>query len=370
MLGAFSAIFAIIFFVMAHEAGHFAAAKATKMKATEFFFGFGPKLWSVRKGETEYGVKLIPLGGYVRIVGMNPLEEVSPADFGRTYREKPFWAKSIVVLAGVGVNFLIAYLIFAGVLLSGGIREITTKVATVVSAFETGAPTPAAEAGLIEGDVIVAIAGEPTPDWDSVAGALSLHPGDTVTISVDRNGNRLDLEANLATRTDPETNETRGFLGVSPSFENRRVGLWEAAGLGGRQVAQTVAITFQIFGRIVQPDSLMRLGLAVIGRGDVPQDIRPVSPIGIGQIGAQVDEIGLLSFMVLLGSISVILATTNVLPLYPLDGGHFAVAVYEKITGRQADVRKLAPIAVAVILLVGFLGVSGLVLDIISPIDI
>jgi membrane-associated protease RseP (regulator of RpoE activity) len=148
------------------------------------------------------------------------------------------------------------------------------------------------------------------------------------------------------------------------------VGLWEAAGLGGRQVAQTVAITFQIFGRIVQPDSLMRLGLAVIGRGDVPQDIRPVSPIGIGQIGAQVDEIGLLSFMVLLGSISVILATTNVLPLYPLDGGHFAVAVYEKITGRQADVRKLAPIAVAVILLVGFLGVSGLVLDIISPIDI
>jgi membrane-associated protease RseP (regulator of RpoE activity) len=343
MLGAFSAIFATIFFVMAHEAGHFAAAKATKMKATEFFFGFGPKLWSVRKGETEYGVKLIPLGGYVRIVGMNPLEEVSPADFGRTYREKPFWAKSIVVLAGVGVNFLIAYLIFAGVLLSGGIREITTKVATVVSAFETGAPTPAAEAGLIEGDVIVAIAGEPTPDWDSVAGALSLHPGDTVTISVDRNGNRLDLEANLATRTDPETNETRGFLGVSPSFENRRVGLWEAAGLGGRQVAQTVAITFQIFGRIVQPDSLMRLGLAVIG---------------------------LLSFMVLLGSISVILATTNVLPLYPLDGGHFAVAVYEKITGRQADVRKLAPIAVAVILLVGFLGVSGLVLDIISPIDI
>jgi membrane-associated protease RseP (regulator of RpoE activity) len=144
----------------------------------------------------------------------------------------------------------------------------------------------------------------------------------------------------------------------------------EAAGLGGRQVAGTVAITFQIFGRIVQPDSLMRLGAAVIGRGDVPQDIRPVSPIGIGQIGSQVDEIGLAYFMVLLGSISVILATTNVLPLYPLDGGHFAVAVYEKITGRQADVRKLAPIAVAVILLVGFLGVSGLVLDIISPIDI
>ncbi|HIE22474.1 MAG TPA: RIP metalloprotease, partial [Acidimicrobiia bacterium] len=102
MLGGFAAAIAIVLFVTAHEAGHFLAAKAVGMKATEFFFGFGPKLWSFKKGETEYGVKLLPLGGYVRIIGMNPLEEVDPVDMGRTYREKKFWEKSIVVLAGVG----------------------------------------------------------------------------------------------------------------------------------------------------------------------------------------------------------------------------------------------------------------------------
>ena len=112
MLGGLAAAIAIIFFVTAHEAGHFVAAKAVGMKATQFFFGFGPKLWSIQRGETEYGVKALPLGGYVRITGMNPLEEVAPADMGRTYREKKFWEKSIVVLAGVGMNFLLGFLMF------------------------------------------------------------------------------------------------------------------------------------------------------------------------------------------------------------------------------------------------------------------
>ena len=104
MLGGFAAAAAIILFVTAHEAGHFFAAKATGMKVTEFFFGFGPRIWSKRRGETEYGLKLLPLGGYVRIIGMNPLEEVAPADMGRTYREKLFWEKSVVVLAGDGAR--------------------------------------------------------------------------------------------------------------------------------------------------------------------------------------------------------------------------------------------------------------------------
>ena len=112
MLGGIGGIVAIIFFVTAHEFGHFLAAKAVGIKATEFFFGFGPRVWSFRRGETEYGLKLLPLGGYVRVVGMNPLEEIAPEDRGRTYREKPFWKKSVVVLAGVGMNFLIAYLMF------------------------------------------------------------------------------------------------------------------------------------------------------------------------------------------------------------------------------------------------------------------
>src|SRR3989304_745392 len=120
MLYGLGTVFAVIVFVLAHEAGHFLAAKAVGMRASEFFFGFGPRLWSFRRGETEYGFKLLPLGGYVRIVGMNPLEEVKPEDLGRTYREKKFWEKSFVVLAGVGTNFLIAFVLFLGIALTQG----------------------------------------------------------------------------------------------------------------------------------------------------------------------------------------------------------------------------------------------------------
>jgi len=110
--GGLIVLFGIIAMVMLHEAGHFLAAKALGMKATEFFFGFGPRLWSTRRGETEYGIKAIPLGGYVRIVGMNPYEEVDPADVGRTYRDQPFRAKAVVVLAGVTSHFVVAFLLF------------------------------------------------------------------------------------------------------------------------------------------------------------------------------------------------------------------------------------------------------------------
>ena len=133
MIGGIAAFLAIVFFVMAHEAGHFIAAKATGMKATEFFFGFGPRLFSFRRGETEYGVKALPFGGYVRILGMNSLEDVDPADAGRAYRDKKFWQKSVAVLSGVAMNFLIAYVMFFGVILAEGVPEMTSDGDPVAS---------------------------------------------------------------------------------------------------------------------------------------------------------------------------------------------------------------------------------------------
>ena len=115
MLGGIAAFVALILFIVAHEAGHYFAAKATGMKVTEFFIGFGPRIWSFKKGETEYGIKPIPFGAYVKVVGMSALEEVPAEDLDRTYRVKPFWAKSLVVLSGVAANFFIAWLIFTGV---------------------------------------------------------------------------------------------------------------------------------------------------------------------------------------------------------------------------------------------------------------
>jgi membrane-associated protease RseP (regulator of RpoE activity) len=370
LAGAVGGVLAIVFFVTAHELGHFLAAKMVGVKATEFFFGFGPRIWSFKRGETEYGIKAIPLGGYVRVVGMNPLEEVPESDLGRTYREQPFWKKSVVVLAGVGMNFLIAYVMFAGLLLTNGVGEITTTLAEVIPTLGDGAPSPASLAGLEEGDRLVAIGGVPTPDWAAVGEELSARPNEEVTLTVERAGEVISLTAVLASRTNPDTGEVQGFLGVAPAVEVRQLGLWESMGSAGRQLGSSVSVTFEVLGRIVQPGTLGQLAGVLVGNTDVPDEIRPVSPIGVGNIGSQVEEIGWASFLFLLASVNVMLGTLNVLPLYPLDGGHFAVALYEKITRRQVNVRVLVPVAAIVITLVGFLGLIAIILDIVNPIDL
>ncbi|CAN5266001.1 site-2 protease family protein [soil metagenome] len=370
MAGAVGGVLAIVFFVTAHELGHFLAAKMVGIKATEFFFGFGPRIWSFKRGETEYGIKAIPLGGYVRIVGMNPLEAVPESDLGRTYREQPFWKKTVVVLAGVGMNFLIAYVMFVGLLMINGVGEISTTLAEVVPTLENGSESPAAAAGLQPGDKLVAIDGVATPDWTAVGQQLSAHPEEAVVLTVERGAETLELTTTLAARPNPETGVEEGFLGVGPSVVVRKLGLWEGLGSAGRQLGSSVVITFEVLGNIVEPETLGRLAGVLVGNTDIPDEIRPVSPIGVGNIGSQVDEIGWAPFLFLLASVNVMLGTLNVLPLYPLDGGHFAVALYEKVTRRPVNVRVLIPVAAIVITLVGFLGLIAIILDIVNPIDI
>lgn len=368
MLGGIAAFVALILFITAHEAGHFFAAKATGMKVTEFFLGFGPRIWSFTRGETTYGIKPIPLGAYVKVVGMSALEDVPAADMGRTYREKPFWKKSVVVLAGVGANFGIAYLMFFGIAWTEG-RPYPTTAVEVVVAEADGEPTAAALAGLEQGDVIVAIGGEPVREWQDAADILAARPGEPVVLTVQRSGETLELEAVLGSRTDPDTGEAVGFLGVGPAFDWEPVNVFEAAGMAGAEVAEGVEFTFISFGRILQLDTLSQLISGITG-GEISDEVRPVSLVGVIQIGSQASEIGIVNFLYLLAVVNVILGTLNALPLYPLDGGHFAVALYEKLTGRHADIRKLIPVAVVVIALISVIGLLALVLDIVNPIKL
>jgi membrane-associated protease RseP (regulator of RpoE activity) len=359
MLGGIAAAVAIIFFVTAHEAGHFLAAKATGMKATEFFFGFGPRIWSTKRGETEYGVKALPLGGYVRIIGMNPLEEVPAEDMGRTYREKKFWEKSVVVLAGVGTNFLIAFLMFWGLFLANGINEPVPEVSTVV------ADSPAAAAGLEEGDKITAIGDHQVESWDDATAALAdVGPGPT-TITVDRDGEIVSLDVVLAQNKDIEGS---GFLGVTPAFEINEVDPFQAVGMAGQAVWGGIGDTFSSLYQMFRPSSLASYLGVLGGNTDVPDEIRPVSPIGIVSIGSQADSAS--GFIAILAYVNVILATINLLPLFPLDGGHFAVALYEKVSGREANIRRLMPVAAAVIGALFFLGFVAIILDIVNPISL
>ena len=367
-LGAVGVLVAIVLFVVAHEAGHYFAAKATGMKVTEFFLGFGPRIWSTRRGETEYGIKPIFLGAYVKIIGMSSIDEVDPADEGRAYRDKPFWAKSVVVLAGVAANFLLAFMIFFGLVLWSGDQIPTTEVSAVVELAD-GVPSPAAEAGIRPGDVITGVAGQPTQSWDPLVERIRGLAGEEVVLDVTRDGTPLEIPVVIGERIDPASGGPEGFLGVSPGFDRRPVGVLEGVGRSAAEMAAQVTGTFQVFGQIFRFDNLAELAGGITGN-EVSDEIRPVSLIGLAQIGSQAEELGAARLLYIMAAVNVVLGTINALPLFPLDGGHFAVALFEKVFRRKVDIRALVPVAVLVIGAIGLLGVLSIVLDIVNPIQL
>lgn len=303
----------LIVSIVLHELGHYLAAKQAGMKVTEFFVGFGPKLFSFRRGETEYGIKPIPLGAYVRIVGMNNLEEVEPGDEGRTYREKGYWARLRVVLAGPFMNLAIAFvLLFA---LNAGFGTASPDKWSV---NETVAGTAAAAAGVEPGDRIVSLAGVPVTDFKQFGTVVQDNAGKTVDMVVDRDGQQVTLTPTIgwaladrigdtvsplvssdkpvsvdgrpvanyeefaaALQAAPEGTTTveferdgntyrtqvatpvtlpadgaRGFIGVSSISDTVRQGPIEAVGSAGSQFGEMVTTSIGGIGRFFSPSGL------------------------------------------------------------------------------------------------------------------
>lgn len=280
MIGGIAALVALVGFIVAHEAGHYFAARATGMKVTEAFIGFGPRIWSFKRGETEYGIKPIPFGAYVKIVGMNSLEDVPPEDEHRTYRSKPFWAKSVAVLSGVLANFVIAFLIFSTVamvegepVVVDGEPVLTTQVSGVVEADDDGQPTAAAEAGLRTGDVIVEIDGVEVGGWEELRDRIEATAGQEVVLVVERDGERLELATTMGTRVDPDSGDEVGFLGFAPAVATEDISVLDAGWIGARQVGLAVGFTFESFGRILRFDTLGQLFGGITG-GEIDPDVR------------------------------------------------------------------------------------------------
>ncbi len=354
----------LLFCIFLHELGHYLAARWGGMKATEFFLGFGPKLWSVRRGETEWGLKAIPLGAYVKVVGMSNLEEVPLADEARTYRQQSFLRRFNLAVAGSMMHFAIALVVLTVLFVGFDQRRLVGwKVDTVV------AGGPADRAGVRPGDVVTSVDGVPTPDFADLREVLSTRAGATVPVVLDQSGTPRSVTVTLESRPGQGGTNT-GFLGISAGPREAtdpplgfpaavQASFAEFGTLVGRSVAGVGAV-FSPNGIAEYVDTL---------QGDANTDKRMLSPVGAARIGEVAGQQGVDRFLFLIAAMNVFIGLFNLIPLLPFDGGHAVIAVYERIRSRHgrryyADIRKMLPVMYVVLLVMGLLFIGNFYLDV------
>ena len=369
-------VLALVLSVMLHEAGHFVTAKWAGMKVTEFFFGFGPRLWSFRRGETEYGAKAIPAGGYVKIIGMSNLEkDIDPADEPRTYRQQSYPRRLLVAVAGILTHFVISFLILLLVWTVVGVpnEDKPTLEIDAISRLKTG-PSPAAEAGFEVGDRILSVDGRPVGNWKELPPYIRSRPGQPITFVVERDGAEVTLVATPAS-VNPEGEEV-GFVGIGSRPTIEKVGFFTAVGRSTAQLGRLTAGSVKALGSFFSPNSLREYGNQLTGAPAPEEENRPVSVVGIVRIADQAADRGLFDFLGILVLLNVFIAIFNLIPLLPLDGGHIAIATYERLRSRKgrppyrADVSKLLPLTAAVVALLVLLGLTSVWLDIVDPVNL
>ncbi len=460
---------ALIGAIMLHELGHFATARWFGMKADRYFLGFGPTLWSTKRGETEYGVKALPLGGFVRICGMSPtddrnasvmdtvfpfgeplpedpwgaLEEelrrrgtprqttehicrrtratvesrIDPGeirdvlreviitevedtgrvgdlrhrllegDRGRFFHDRPPWQRAIVLFAGSGMHFVLAFvtLFAAAAFLPQWTGDLDTRVAQVIE------DSPAEEAGLQPGDRVVGVEELRADEYSVLRDAIRERPGEPISVVVERDGEELALLMVPEVNEDPETGEGFGTVGFAPELELRRVGAVDAleqALVGEVAPGRVIGVIPMFVGSIegiinvFSPSGLADIVAQATGQQE--RDVEgAVSIVGAAALAGQASEgaLGLLAILGLFAAINVFIGIFNLAPVPPLDGGHLAILGIEKVVntlrrlrGKAADYtvdpRVFAAIAIPVI--AGLLVLMGLLiwLDITDPIQL
>ena len=402
LLGVVAFVVALLVSVMLHEAGHFFTARRFGMKATRFFVGFGPTLWSTRRGETEYGVKAIPAGGFVTIVGMTPLEEVPPGDEDRAFYRQAAWKKGIVLAAGSTMHFIIAVLLVFGTTYAVGVVDTEAPVLSAPTACipervvldepvpegcTTGTvPGVAAAAGLQSGDRVLSAGGREVSSYVEFVELVRDSPGQPLQLVVERDGDPVSVELVPVPVTrpdldDPERSVEVGAIGVGRELVTKRLGLVDAT-----------------------QESVDRLGLIVTGTwtalteklGTVTKLYSPdrdeqglVGVVGAARVSGEVlalevpFAVRVSDFLLLIAGLNLFVGIFNLLPLLPLDGGHLAVVGYEsardklrrRFAGyrgeiRRVDYNKLLPMTYLVV--VAFIGLTLFIAgaDIVNPISI
>lgn len=353
--------------IAAHEAGHFLVARRAGMATPEFMVGFGPTLYAHSGKSTVFGLKAIPLGGYVRISGMSPEEEVDPENEGTTYRAKPYRWKVAVSAAGPAANLVLAFFLFFLTLTFVGVY--TPSDEPVVSSI---APeSPAEQARIPQGATIVAINGTPTDTWQGIAAALQGKEGQLSTVRYISPG---ASEPSTAVVTPEKTNDGRVVLGINRVVTQQRSN--PVAAVGGAAILlrdATVGTVYAIGGIIGSFDNYV----TALFSGGVPEnESRFLSPLGASQVAGEVAETNPLALLPLVAFVNVMLAVFNLLPIPPLDGGHIVVASVEKVASffkrRPVTVPRnvLLPVTVGAWAILIFIGFSAIWLDVFSPVQL
>jgi membrane-associated protease RseP (regulator of RpoE activity) len=390
---------AILVSVALHECGHMWVARATGMKVRRYFVGFGPTLWSTRRGETEYGVKATPLGGFCDIAGMTPVEDLAPDEADRAMYKQAAWKRVAVLFAGPGMNFVICLVLIYGIALAWGLpnlhpatRAVVGETACVAPEVVVGkigdctGPGPAAVAGIRAGDVVVKVGDTPVSTFEDMAAAVRKLRG-TVPVVVERDGTTITTYVDVT--------PTQRFVanGQGGQVQATTVG---AIGVGAVKAAPThygvvsaIPATFIFTGDLTLevgkalvaiPTKVGALVHAIGGGQRDPQT--PMSVVGASIIGGDTVDHGLwVAFWFFLAQLNLILGAMNLVPLLPFDGGHIAIAVFEKIRNSIRSARgmvaaapvnylKLMPATYVVLVFVAGYMLLTVTADVVNPIRI
>ncbi|MQA94105.1 MAG: PDZ domain-containing protein [Streptosporangiales bacterium] len=422
VLGIVIFVVGILVSVALHEFGHLIPAKIFDVKVTQWMVGFGPTLWSRHRGETEYGIKLIPLGGYNRLIGMLPprredggrlraastspfhgvveasraqaMDEIRPGEEHRVFYAKPWWQKAIIMAGGPAVNLALGGVLLAVALMGFGTSMPQTTVKgvqdCVIPAAKQGAKctaqdpvAPAAKAGLKPGDRLVSVGGVKVSDWASLTREIREAGGRTVPIVVERGGSTMTVSTDvIATRrpdlNDPEKLVKVGFIGIEPTYAVERQGPGAVMAAYGDSIVRTAGAVLRF------PEKMVDVWHAAFSGRERAAD-SPVGIVGASRIGGEIaaapvplsDRIS--SFVGMLASVNLALGIFNLVPLLPLDGGHIAGALWEglrrlryKLTGRTGptyvDVARALPLTYAMAVVIMVMGGLLIYADLVNPV--
>ena len=376
LLGILAFVVALLVSVMIHEFGHYLTARKFGMRVSEFFLGFGTRLWSRKRGETEFGIKAIPAGGYCRIEGMTPDDEMPDGEEGRAFYRASAGKKLIVLGAGSFLHFVLGYILLFILLAGVGVNQVLPVIDSVVP------NSAAAAAGFQKGDEIVAINGDRNTKWQNQLDKIRNSQGNELTFTVIRAGSEINISA-APRMTDIEDGSSRYVLGIVNEFGNKRISpvtsISDAAELTWTFTTASAKSLVQL------PTKIPALWGQTFG-GEERDENGLVGVVGVARVSGQAASSGELTpteriatFILIVASLNIFVGLFNLLPILPLDGGHMAVAIADairrflaRLRGRPApeaiDIKILTPITAVVFVVLAALTVLLLIADIFNPI--